>query len=105
MTYNMSVIFLCIAIIMTSLGQISFKMRHVKKNIIYLFFACVFFVLAPVCSYFALKHLSVSDVYMSTAFVHVIIMLFSLFFLKEKMESRKYIGLTLIVVGIIIYGI
>jgi len=101
---HISMASLCLALLLTAVGQLLFRMYYVRCHKSYLAFALGTFLVVPVFSYFALLNLSLAFVYMSTAFTHVLVLGFSYVFLNEHLETKQYISMAFIVFGIVIFN-
>lgn len=101
-----SVLFLILAIILTTLGQISYKFyaRNGKKKI-FIILSFIGFIFVPYCSYKALTNLSIDTVYMSTAIVIVLLLIASKILFNEHIPPARILGALLVLAGIIIYNI
>lgn len=82
-----------IAVLFTSLGQLTFKkfMNTRKKH--YLALTLFFFCTVPLFSYFALKKLALDIVYVSTAINVTIVSILSYFHLREPFDKGKMTGI------------
>lgn len=96
---------LLLAIMATAFGQFYYKKYSLSKQISFLVLAIVMFISAPVFSYLALKELSIDTVYMFTSLTILVVIGLSKYYLNEKIDRQKVIGILLILIGIIFYGI
>tara|TARA_R110001592_G_scaffold352942_1_gene651413 strand:+ start:2883 stop:3203 length:321 start_codon:yes stop_codon:yes gene_type:complete len=101
---NISILSLCIAVLSTALGQLFFRMYFLKTQKRYIYSAFASFVIVPLLNFLALKNLTITVVYMSTAVTHILVLLFSFVSLKEKLSMNQGISVTLIISGIIIFN-
>lgn len=92
------------ALLFTALGQMLFRMHFLRTGKKYLIAALVTFMAVPICNYLALLNLTLALVYMSTALTHVMVLMMSHFFLKERLTIKHYISMSLIVLGIATYN-
>ena len=97
-------IFLFLAVLCTSLGQLTFKMYKNSKLRKYLILAIVLFVVTPVFSFIALKSIGLDVVYMFTSLSIVLILVFSHWILKEKITFSQVLGAAVLIAGIILYN-
>lgn len=100
-----SLLSLLFTLLSTAVGQLLFRMYYVRKKKIYLVVALAMFLAAPLLSYLALVNLTLAFVYMSTALIHVLVLIMSHMFLEEHFTRKQYISMSLIVVGIIVFNI
>lgn len=98
-------IFLIFAILTTCSGQIFYKLYFREKKKFLLLITVFFFTLTPLLSFQALKTLSIDIVYLSTALNIVLILLFSITFLKEQISKKKIFASFLIVLGVLIFNL
>lgn len=99
-----SLVSLLFTLLSTAVGQLLFRMYYVRKKKIYLAAALGTFLAVPLLSYLALVNLTLAFVYMSTALIHVLVLIMSHMFLKEHLTRKQYISMSLIVVGIIVFN-
>ena len=95
---------LLLTLLFTAVGQLLFRMYYVSTNKIYLAIALGTFLAVPIFSYLALLNLTLAFVYMSTALIHVLVVIMSHMFLKEHLTRKQYISMSFIVVGIIVFN-
>lgn len=100
-----SLVSLAFALLATSVGQMLFRMYYVRTQKIYLAAALGTFLAVPLFSYLALLNLTLAFVYMSTALIHVMVLVLSHLFLKERLTKRQYISMGLIVAGIVTFNL
>ena len=81
-TLHSSFVSLLFALLSTSVGQLLFRMYYVRTKNIYLAAALGTFLAVPFFSYLALLNLTLAFVYMSTALVHVLVLIMAHMFLK-----------------------
>ena len=96
---------LLFALLFTAVGQLLFRMYYVHTKKTYLVTALGTFLAVPLFSYFALLNLTLAFVYMSTALIHVLVLIMSQVFLKEQLTKKQYTSMSLIVVGIIVFNL
>jgi len=97
-------IYLFLAVICTSLGQLTFKMFKNSQLKKYLALTIALFLVTPVFSFMALKYISLDVVYMFTSLSIVLILFFSHWILKEKITLAQIFGTVVIIVGIVLYN-
>lgn len=102
---SFSIFSLSVALLSTALGQLFFKMHFAKRQKRYFIGAMLSFVCIPVFSYLALINLTVSAVYMSTALTHIMVLLASYLFLKEKLSTKQGVSIMLIISGITVFNL
>lgn len=100
-----SIAFLLFALLFTAVGQLLFRMYYVCKSRAYLTAALGTFLAVPIFSYFALLNLTLAFVYMSTALTHVLVLILSQKFLKERLVREQYLSMFLIVIGIVVFNL
>ena len=98
-------LFLILAIVSTASGQFFYKKYSLTNKYYFLILTLGLFVITPVFSFFALKKIEIDIVYMFTSLTILIVLGLSIVFLKEKIELKTHIGILLIIVGVIVYGI
>lgn len=96
-------IFLFLAVVLTALGQTFYKLYKVKQKRIFFVSTIITFLMIPIFSILALKHLSIDVVYISTAFGIILVVFFSKILLNEKITFLKLLGLIIIFLGVLIY--
>lgn len=101
-----------IATILGAIGALYFKLTSDKlKNIIKilvikeLYIAGFFYLLSTVFFIYALKHGELSILYPIISASYVWVTLLSIKFLKEKMNTWKWIGIITIVIGVVLIGL
>ena len=100
-----AVFFLSLAVLFTALGQVLYKLSFVYNKRYYLALAVLAFVFVPLFNYRALMDLTIDIVYLSTSFIMVLVMLFSVILLKERIYKQQIYGAIFIVLGIILYNL
>ena len=98
-------LFLFGAILSTALGQFFYKKYSLTNNIVYLLITIFLFVITPVFSFLALKKIPVDVVYMFTSLTIFLVILFSKVFLNEEINKKTYVGVLLIIIGVLVYGL
>lgn len=82
----------------------SFKIRDIIKNY-YLIIGFLFYGIGTILFIPALKGGELSVLYPLVATVYIWVSLWSIKFLKERMNKQKWIGVTLVIIGVIFIGI
>ncbi|MBD0400819.1 EamA family transporter [Flammeovirga sp. EKP202] len=100
----MQILFISLAVLFTSLGQISYKKYANSQKNFYLTLTISLFLIVPIMNFSALKYTSLDIVYMSTSITIVISLILSRFLLKEKATKKQLLSSLLITLGIIIYN-
>lgn len=85
-------------------GKISFKIKDIIKNY-YLIFGFLFYAVGTMLFIPALKGGELSVLYPLVASVYIWVSLWSVKFLKEKMNKQKWIGILLVIVGVVFIGL
>src|SRR5690242_11575572 len=98
-----SYISLALALIFTAVGQVMYKLYINSKRLIHYLITIISFILIPLFSFFALRHLSLDLVYISTSLTIILILFLSVIIFKEKITFGQFMGSLLIVIGIVIY--
>jgi drug/metabolite transporter (DMT)-like permease len=95
--------FLSLVIILTSAGQLIYKLyfRYGSRHLIIL--TVLLFIAVPICVYEALHVIPLDEVYMSTSLTIALATLGSLYILGERLVRRQWLGMILVVAGVIIY--
>lgn len=96
---------LIFALVLTATGQILFRMHYQRTGHLYLAAALGTFAIVPLLIYFALLNLTLALVYMSTALVHVLVLIMSRLVLGEQLVKRHYLAIMLITAGIIVFNL
>ena len=95
---------LVISIFSITVGQISYKLFSRNKKWGLLLVAIAGFVLAQIANYLALRSIDVGITYMFMGSNQILILLASVFLLKEKISRTQIFAILLIVLGILLYG-
>jgi multidrug transporter EmrE-like cation transporter len=98
-------IYLTLAVLSTSFGQLLFKQNAPllgKKVSTSLIISIFLLVSVPFYIYLSLQYINFAIVFLSDAISIIIIVVFSKFFLKEYLNSKKLIGIFFILIGICI---
>lgn len=99
----MGYLYVICAILATSFGLVSYKYYSKYRNLIFMALTIVLFLLAPACSFMALKYLTVDVVYMATSINGFIVLLMSQLVLREVVRPQQYFGAILVVAGVVVY--
>ena len=99
--------YLCLfaAIISTALGQFFYKKYALTSERQYYLLTVCLFLITPVCSFFALKTIPIDIVYISTSLTIAFVVVLSRVFLNERINKRRYIGVGLILLGVLFYAL
>jgi multidrug transporter EmrE-like cation transporter len=100
-----SVFYLSCAILFTALAQTLYKLYSLKHKVVYLLFTVIFFCITPLMSYLALRELTLTVVYMSTAITYVLVMFSAKYILDEVIEKRHLYAVALIISGVLVFNI
>jgi multidrug transporter EmrE-like cation transporter len=100
-----SYVCLASAILSTAFGQVFYKKYISTKVRMYYIVTIILFIITPIFSFFALKSISIDVVYVFTSLTIFIVMVLSKFFLREQIEINTYIGVFIILVGVIVYAL
>ena len=98
-------IYLIVTIVFTALGQVFYKNYFRRNKRTDLILSVLFFVTTPYLSYKALKGLSLDIVCISSAFILVLVQLFSRTMLQEVQNKRELTGTAAIILGLLVYAI
>lgn len=97
--------FLGAAVLSTAMGQLFYKMYFSESQGRYAILSAASFVVAPLANYGALLSLEMGFVFMSASATHILVLLFSLGVLREKISTRQWVAAGMIAGGIVMYGI
>lgn len=97
--------YLIIALILTALGQLSFKLYSLRKGIWRLGLTILLFAGVPVFNYLALNGLSLDTVYMAASLTIILVMILSRIVLKEHISREQIFGSIIIAAGIVLYNL
>lgn len=100
---SLSVSAAVLAIVTTTISHIFFKKYATGQQLKFLILTFFFFLCAPVCSYLALKNLSIDQLYICTAFVPVFTILSGKIIFKEIINRNHIIGISLTIFGTSLY--
>lgn len=93
------------AIFSTALGQFFYKKYALSSKRQYFILTILLFLITPVCSFFALKNIPIDIVYVSTSLTIFIVVIFSRVFLNERIDKQRYLGIGLILLGVVLYAV
>lgn len=99
-----ALLWLVLALTATAVGQLLFKYASTHQSRPWTLAAAASFCVAPPASYMALHSLSMATVYVSTAVVQLAVVLVSMLVFHERYNPRQWIGLGLILLGVIIFN-
>ncbi len=91
-------------VVATAMGQVVYKLFFVRRQIRFLAFTGITFLVAQGCCYVALRDLEIGVVYMSTALTHLVIIWASHHVFREKITRDHVLALSLIVCGVVVYA-
>ena len=95
---------LFLAILATAFGQFFYKKFALTKNRKYYFITISLFVFVPFLNFIALKNIAIDIVYIFTSLTIFLVLLFSKLFLHEQILLQTYKGVSIIILGVIIYA-
>jgi multidrug transporter EmrE-like cation transporter len=98
-------VFLGLTIICTVAAQVSYKLYFRRLDRRLLAWTMLFFVAVPLCSYMALRVIPLDDVYVSTALTIAMATVGSLWLLGESLERRQWLGIVLLIAGVVVYNL
>ena len=101
----MTGIILVMAVTAVAVAQVAFKTAVAPRRPLRLAATMALFALAQLGFFVALRSLEVGLVYMATGITHVLVLLLSWRWLGESIGTRHVVAGTLIVSGVIIYGL
>jgi len=96
---------LAVAIAATASGQLLFKHASVARSRPYTLCAIATFCIAPIAAFMALHSLSLATVYVCTAISQLIVVLASMAMFDERYDHRQWVGLGLILAGVILFNL
>ena len=102
---NEGYFFLAGGILVNAFCQVLLKTYHSKKVFIFLPVSIFLFCMIPVMSFFALKTLSLSVVYISTCVTHILVILLAKSILSESITQKQLYGISMIVLGIATFAL
>lgn len=102
---HLSLAYLLFALVFTAIGQLLFRLYYVRTKKIYLAAALGTFMTVPLFSYLALLNLTLAFVYMSTALIHVLVLIMSRVCLKEQLSTKQFFSMSLIIIGIVVFNL
>lgn len=98
-------LWLALAILATAAGQLLFKQASVRRARALTLLAIVSFCVAPAAAYMALRDLDLATVYVSTVLSQLLVVLASLLWFGEHYRRRQWLGLALIVAGVLVFNV
>jgi len=101
----MGYIYLTLAILSTSFGQLLLKKYNTssgKKKSNKLIISILLLIGVPVYIYLALQHISFAIVFISNALSIILVVVISNIFLKEYLNQKKIIGIVFVLLGVFI---
>jgi len=103
MSATLASICVALAVLLTAASHVAFKLYSLSRRLHFAILTGLGFVSVQVLAFLALRQLSIAQVYLSTALVPVVTTLGARFLIGEKVDSRHWIGLAIIVAGVAIY--
>lgn len=100
-----SIFGLVVSIFCTSVGNILYKVYAIRRMPFLLVFALICFIITPFTTRLALRGLSLDIVYMSASVSLIFVVYLSNKLIKEKIGLMQYIGIFILLIGIIIYNL
>lgn len=96
---------LCVslAILLTAASHVVFKLYSMTRRLHFAVLTGLGFVCVQVLSFLALRQLTIAQVYLTGALVPVVTTLGARFLIGERVDSRHWIGLGVIVAGVAVY--
>ena len=112
MNREQSVIFLIAILVLSSLLQIMLKLNNRNRNsyknkitfYFQLFFVYSLFFIFSFLNVYAYKKVTLSQIIIIESLSYFFVPLFSVLLLKERVKSKQWFGIIIIVLGIILYG-
>ena len=104
MSIYISWLSLIVSVFSVSIGQIRYKIFSQRKKFLFLFIAISGIGLAQITNYIALLSIDVGVVYMFMGINQVLVLLGSVYILKEEICQSQIIAIIIIISGIILYG-
>lgn len=98
------IVALILAVLLTSFGQVLYKLYAIQKRFTYWIASIASFCLVPFFNYLALLGLPLDVVYMATSVTIVLVVYLGRVILKEEINVFRLAGILLIVLGIVIYN-
>lgn len=96
---------LIVGVLSTANAQFFYKLFVLKRKYLYIGVGLLFFVIAPLARYFALKQIPLDVAYMFASLTIIFIIIKSKLFLKEAITKKRIAGISLIIIGIVIYNL
>lgn len=95
---------LAVSIVSVAIAQTAFKLYFRRRQWPALAIAICFFVYVPFTTYSALKGLPLAMVYVATAASQLLVVVMSLALMGERYTMRQYLGLSLVLAGVVVYN-
>lgn len=92
------------ALAATGVGQVLFKAHAMTRRTSLLAATVLSFCMAPPASYLALRGLPLSTVYVSTALTQLGVVLLSMLLFEERYVPVQWLGLGLILAGVVVFN-
>ena len=97
--------FLGLTILLTAAGQLVYKLYFRDRDRRLIVLSIVLFVAVPICNYQALRVISLDEVYMATSLTIGLATLGSLWLLDERLVRPQWLGIVLVMAGVIVYSL
>ena len=95
---------LAVSIVSVAVAQTAFKLYFKRRHWPVLATAIGFFAYVPFTTYKALKGLPLATVYVATAASQLLVVILSLALMGERYTIRQYVGLSLVLAGVVVYN-
>ncbi|GKX68077.1 EamA family transporter [Inconstantimicrobium mannanitabidum] len=100
---KIGIMLIVLASLMTSVGQLFWKLSSSNK-IIFLFLGFVLYGIGAIVMILAFKHGSLSVIHPMLSFGYVFALVLGTIVLKEKISTFQYVGILLIIIGVVLIG-
>lgn len=97
------IMLIVLAALMTSVGQLFWKLSSTNQ-IIFLFLGFVLYAIGAILMILAFRYGSLSVIHPMLSFGYVFALLLGTVVLKEKISNFQYIGILLIIIGVVLIG-
>lgn len=100
---KIGIMLIVLASLMTSVGQLFWKLSSSNK-IVFLFLGFVLYGIGAIVMILAFKHGSLSVIHPMLSFGYVFALVLGTIVLKEKISTFQYVGILLIIIGVVLIG-